>query len=218
LITTSRKAISIYMYAALALSTVAEVRMGYPFRDRLRHVPAGSIAVVQMKDIDEDNLLHVEEATRVELPDLNKRHLICEGDLVFRSRGKTNSAVLVPQSIGPAVVAAPMFLIRPVNVLPAYLLWYINLPTTQAQLSKLAEGTSVQMISKSSLDGLEIPIPSLNQQTQIVEIATLAAAEQRLLENITKEKKRYADGVLMQYARNTRPDAINPDSQIKGKR
>lgn len=186
------------------LREIADIRMGYPFRSRLRHEPAGSVAVVQMKDIDEENLLHIEDAVRVELPDLKERHLLRGGDLVFRSRGQTYSAVLVPLSVGPAIVAAPMFLIRPVRVLPAYLLWYINLPTTQTTLASMAKGTSVQMISKAALDELEIPLPSRQQQSRVVEFAALASAEQRLLEQVTKERKRLADGVLMWYARNTR--------------
>ncbi|MBK7767536.1 MAG: hypothetical protein IPI44_16500 [Sulfuritalea sp.] len=79
------------------------------------------------------------------LADVKEHHLIRRGDLVFRSRGRTNSVALVLADIGPAVLAAPMLLIRPGEVLPAYLLWYINLPTVQATLAAQAEGTkSVQ--------------------------------------------------------------------------
>ena len=117
------------------LGQVASIRMGYPFRSRLEHDATGAIAVVQMKDIDDASLLHVEDAVRVDLPDFNEHHLIRRGDLVFRSRGRTNSVALVSADVGPAVLAAPMLLIRPIEVLPAYLLWYINLPAVQATLA-----------------------------------------------------------------------------------
>ncbi|MBL8484119.1 MAG: restriction endonuclease subunit S [Rhodocyclaceae bacterium] len=186
------------------LGQVASIRMGFPFRSRLEHDAAGAIAVVQMKDIDDANLLHVEDAVRVDLADIKEHHRIREGDLVFRSRGRTNSVALVSADVGPAVLAAPMLLIRPVEVLPAYLLWYINLPATQAALAAQAEGTSVRMISKAALEALELPVPSLRKQRLIVEAADLATAEQRLLDRITQERKRLADGVLLRYARNTR--------------
>lgn len=174
--------------------------MGFPFRSRLEHQAAGSVAVVQMKDIDDANLLRVPHAVRVDLGDLKQHHLIREGDLVFRSRGRTNSVALVSADVGTAVLAAPMLLIRPIDVLPAYLFWYINLPATQAVLTAQAEGTSVRMISKATLEALELPVPSRRKQQLIVEAADLAMIEQQLLDRIRQERKRLADGVLLRYA------------------
>ena len=195
------------------LGQVASIRMGYPFRSRLEHDAKGCIAVVQMKDIDDDNLLHVEDTVRVALADFKDHHLIRMGDLVFRSRGRTNSVALVSAEIGPAVLAAPMLLIRPLKVLPAYLLWYINLPDVQAALAAQAEGTSVRMISKAALEELDIPVPSQRKQQLIVEVSELAKDEQILLKQIAQANKRFADGVLMRYAKNTRQ---SPDQRIEG--
>lgn len=187
------------------LSQVAHIRMGYPFRSRLEHDPAGSTAVVQMKDVDEANQLHMEGAFRVDLDDVREQHLLKPGDLIFKSRGVTNSAAIVKKDIGPAVLAAPMLLIRPTKtVLPAYLYWYINLPATQSALAAQAEGTSVRMISKAKLEDLDIPIPSLQKQHLITEVAQLAEREQWLLERISLERRRLADGILMRHARDTR--------------
>lgn len=188
--------------------------MGYPFRSRLEHDAMGAIAVVQMKDIDDASLLHVEDAVRVDLADVKEHHLIRPGDLIFRSRGRTNTVALV-SAIGPAVLAAPMLLIRPIAVLPAYLRWYINLPATQAALADRAEGTSVRMISKASLEALEIPVPSRLRQQLIVDVSGLAATEQGLLEQIARERKRLADGVLMRYARNVKPKASHRINESK---
>jgi len=193
------------------LGQVASIRMGYPFRSRLERDAAGAIAVVQMKDIDDASLLHLEDAVRVNMPDFNEHHLIKRGDLIFRSRGRTNSVALVSADVGPAVLAAPMLLIRPIAVLPAYLLWYINLPVIQATLAAQAEGTSVRMISKAALEALEIPVPNQHKQQMIVEASELAATEQRLLEQIAQERKRLADGVMMRYAMATRQV---PDQRI----
>ena len=185
------------------LGQVASIRMGYPFRSRLEHHATGAIAVVQMKDINDASLLNVEDTVRVDLADVKGHHLIRQGDLVFRSRGRTNSVALVSADVGSAILAAPMLLIRPVEVLSAYLLWYINLPATQATLAAQAEGTSVRMISKAALESLEMPVPSQRKQQLIAEVSDLASAEQGLLEQLAQERKRLADGVLMRYARNT---------------
>lgn len=182
------------------LGQVAIIRMGYPFRSRLEHDATGAIAVVQMKDIDEASLLHVEDAVRVNLPDFNEHHLIRQGDLVFRSRGRTNSVALVSADVGPAVLAAPMLLIRPIEVLPAYLLWYINLPAVQATLAAQAEGTSVRMISKAALEQLVIAVPPLETQRRIVEIGQLASREARITTELMDRRKALIDGILMHKA------------------
>jgi len=184
----------------MKLGEIADVRMGYPFRSRLEHDPAGDVAVIQMKDIDETNLLHAENAIRVSLPEGKGHHMIHEGDLVFRSRGRTNSVALVGANIGEAVLAAPMLLIHPRTVLPAYLHWFINAQGVQARLAALAEGTSVRMISKEALKDLEVPMPSKACQRRIVELATLALQEQTLMENIAAQRKKLMEEILMERA------------------
>jgi hypothetical protein len=175
--------------------------MGYPFRSRLEHDPEGSTAVVQMKDVDETNQVRFEETLRVDLDDVREQHLLRPGDLVFKSRGVTNSAAIVNTYVGPAVLAAPMLLIRPNKaVIPAYLYWYINLPAIQTALAAQAEGTSVRMISKAKLEDLDIPIPSIQKQKVITEVAQLAEREQWLLARITQERRRLVDGILMRHA------------------
>ena len=184
----------------MKLVDLAEIRMGYPFRSRLEHDPAGNVAVIQMKDIDDANLLHAEDAIRVSLPAGKGHHLIQEGDLVFRSRGRSNAVALVAARIENAVLAAPMLLIHPRAVLPAYLHWFINTPATQTRLAALAEGTSVRMISAESLKELDVPLPSEACQRRIVELATLAQQEQTLIANIATQRKKLMEGILMERA------------------
>jgi len=182
------------------LGELAEVQMGYPFRSRLEHDPQGDIAVIQMKDIDDANLLHAEEAIRVVLPKGKTHHLLRAGDLLFRSRGRSNGAAQVLEGVGPAVLSAPMLLIRPHGVLPAYLCWYINAPATQAQLAALAEGTSVRMISAEALKSVPVPTPSPEMQLRIAEVAALADHEQSLLARIATLRQRLTTHLLMKLA------------------
>lgn len=187
----------------------ARVQMGYPFRSRLEHDPQGDVAVIQMKDIDDANLLHAEEAMRVMLPKNKTHHLLRAGDLLFQSRGRSNGVALVPQGIGPAVLAAPMLLIRPHAVLPAYLCWYLNTPATQTHLAALSEGTSVRMISAEALKSLPVPMPSADAQHRIAEVAALAEKEQSLLARIATLRQRLTTHMLMKLA-NPSPERAIP--------
>lgn len=187
------------------LGELAEVQMGYPFRSRLEHDPHGDVAVIQMKDIDDANLLHAQEAVRVALPKGKTHHLLRAGDLLFRSRGRSNGAAQVLEGIGPAVLSAPMLLIRPRGVLPAYLCWYINTPATQEQLAALAAGTSVRMISVEALKALDLPLPPLRAQQRIVQAAALAEQEQTLLARIATLRQRLITRTLIEFAREAAP-------------
>lgn len=188
------------------LSDIAEVRMGYSFRSRLEVEASGNVAVIQMKDIDDSNLLHPEGLARVQMPDLKDRHIVQEGDLMFRSRGESNSASLAGGSLGRAVLAAPMMLIRPkvAVVEPAYLQWFINHPATQAALASQAAGTAVKMIGKAALEQLEVALPPLNDQRRIVEIGQLVAREAQLMRELIRQRKALIEGMLMRKAQDTR--------------
>lgn len=179
--------------------------MGYPFRARVEHDPHGDVAVIQMKDIDDANRLHTEGAVRVSLPKGKAHHLLRTGDVLFRSRGRSNGAAQVQHDVGAAVLSAPLLLIRPHGVLPAYLCWYINAPTTQAHLGALAAGTSVQMISAVALKGLEVPLPSPTRQQQIAQAAALTEHQQALLARIATLHLRLTTHLLMKFAHEASP-------------
>ncbi len=182
------------------LGQIASVQMGYSFRSRLEPEISGSIAVIQMKDIDEANQLHMTDVVRVDMGEIKEHHLIKSGDLAFKSRGNRFSAAVTPSITLPTILAAPMLVIRPHGALPEYLCWYINAPATQAQLAALAEGTSVRMISAEALKALEVPLPALAVQHCIAEAAALAEQEQALLARIATLRRRLTTHLLMKLA------------------
>ena len=137
------------------------------------------------------------------MPELKDKHLVQEGDLMFKSRGVSNAASLVAGNLGRTVLAAPMMLIRPdtERVQAAYLLWFINQPGIQKILSAQAAGTAVKMISKAALEQLEVSTPPLKTQKRIVEIGRLATLEAQLAAKLMAQRKMLIDGVLMKRAK-----------------
>lgn len=175
--------------------------MGFPFRSRLDDEPEGPVAVVQMKDIDTANVLHLDHSIRVAIPEGRDKHFLKPGDLLFRSRGRNNGVAMFRGAIAPAVLAAPMMLIRPTKIDPGYLHWFLNTPQVQAQLRSLARGTAVLMIDTDSLRTLLVPVPAEHRQRQIAEAGDLARHEQELLAAIAERRTRAMAERLMQCAR-----------------
>ena len=153
-----------------------------------------------MKDLGEDNFVHFDQAVRVDHAKPKPNQLIQFGDLIFRSRGQTNTAALLNEEAEDVIVAAPLFRVRPntKKVVPAFLLWWINQSSSQHYLSSRSMGTMIKMVSKQSLEDLEIRLPPLAQQHKIVEFFSLSVKEQRLLDEIKNRKALYTQGILMQ--------------------
>ncbi len=183
---------------------IATVQMGYSFRSRLEVSKDGGVAVIQMKDLLADNTVGCDGLVKTDLDMVKNHHLACRGDLVFRSRGLVSNSSILLDDPGKAVVAAPLIRIRITQydrVLPEYLNWYLSQREAQVFLTSRAIGTAQKMISKEILEDLEVLLPSLECQKNIVELAALSAREQALLSVLAEKRKHYISMVLMQFAK-----------------
>jgi len=184
------------------LAEIAEIRTGYSFRGRLEPHLAGTVAVIQMKDIDRSNLLRTEAIARILAPKDFEKHLVHKGDLLFRCRGQSYSAALVEYDLDHAIVASPMMLIRPHGQLiePAYLRWFLNQASTHNGLASIAAGTAVKIISKTALEKLDIPIPPIERQRRIAALGELAQQEAKLTAELAELRQKLLEKTLMQEA------------------
>lgn len=184
------------------LQNIADVQAGYSFRTRLESMETGSVAVIQMKDLTDSNQVRCDQLAKVDMDAPKGHHLVRPGDLIFRSRGLTSTSALLLDNPGVAVLAAPLLRIRITSdsILPEYLNWYISQPLAQSYLTSCSEGTSLKMISKLSLENLEVFVPSIARQRLIVETALLAAEEQRILRTLTEKRNQYLSSKLLQLA------------------
>ena len=184
------------------LEKIATVQTGYSFRSRLESLESGAVAVIQMKDLTSANRVSCDELVRVDMEMPKEHHLVRAGDLVFRSRGLTSNSALLMDDPGAAVLAAPLLRIRvtSASVLPEYLNWTISQLPAQSYLTSCAEGTALKMISKQSLENLELVIPSLARQRFVIEMAALAAEEERILKALTEKRQQYISATLVQLA------------------
>lgn len=186
----------------IVLKNIADVQAGYSFRARLESLDTGAVAVIQMKDLTNANLVSCDELSRVDIEMPKAHHLVRPGDLIFRSRGLTSNSALLVDDPGNAVLAAPLLRIRVTGtlVMPEYLNWYISQLPARSYLASCAEGTALKMISKQSLENLEVFVPSMARQRLVVEMASLAAEEQRILKSLAEKRNNYISSTLLRLA------------------
>ena len=135
---------------------------------------------------------------------LNKqteKHLLNEGDILFAAKGTKNFAVSIKNKMGPCV-ASSTFLVLRINeglrkkVLSEFLVWFLNHPNNQAQLKAKAIGTDLPSISKKALEGIEIIIPEISTQENIVIISELRKKEKGLKNNIEQLRETQVQQIL----------------------
>lgn len=188
----------------LKLKDIATVSSGVTFRSRIETSRDGNVRVIQMKDLGDDNFVHLKESIHIDHSKPKPNQLARPGDIIFRSRGQTNTAALLQEDTQNTIVAAPLFRVRPdtTKVVPEFLLWWINQPSSQSYLASRVKGTMVKMVSKQGLEDLEVNLPSLERQKKIADFFSLSMREQQLLEEIKNRKAIYAQGILMQMVHN----------------
>ncbi|MCK9411720.1 MAG: restriction endonuclease subunit S [Prolixibacteraceae bacterium] len=149
-------------------------------------VAEGEIVYLQARHFGENGelvgLLHPDLLAE----EINEKHLLLAGDVLFSAKGTKNFAALF-EDHNPASVASTSFFVLRLpdgSVLPEYLVWYINHPNSQNFLKGEARGTSIPSISKSMLENLEISIPDINTQKLILKIAKLRNREKKLMQQI----------------------------------
>ena len=188
----------------MKIKKLATVQMGYSFRSRLEVSEGGGVVVIQMKDLLDNNTVGCGNLVKVDMDAVKEHHLARKGDLIFRSRGHVTTAAILLEDPDKAVVAAPLLRIRvtkPDKILPEYLNWYISQRDAQIFLTSRAKGTVQKMISKQAIEELEVSLPSLEQQKNIVSLASLSAREQEILNTLAKKRKQYVSTILTRFAK-----------------
>ena len=184
----------------MKLADIATINTGFLFRSRFVHQDAGEYQVIQVKDITVDNTLDDTSLERVDLKSVKDYHLVRKGDILFRSRGQQNLALVVENKLEKAIVVSQFFIIRVKGqkILPKYLAWYINQRPAQQYLVQAAAGTGTKHINMRNLEKLEIVVPQLEIQRKIVDIKALAMRENQIINQLQKKKDILLQALLLQ--------------------
>ena len=185
-----------------SIKEIARLGMGINFRPHHEASGSDGLCVVQMKDLDTTSV-KIETLEKFALKPPRHVTFLRPGDIIFRSRGRTTTAVIVPRNIGKAVLSAPLFLVRvkeTSRVRPGYLCWYINQTPAQRFLYQRTEGSALKMISLKHLGDLEIPLPALDIQSKIEKIVAMQTKETALFEEIQRKREKYVERLLIQAA------------------
>jgi restriction endonuclease S subunit len=189
------------------LGSIAEIRMGATLRgrDATRPVPNGRFQLIRIGDISQDgNLLTKNLNSIAPNESVSQGLLLRSGDVLFPNRGNRTTALVYRLEQTNIIVGAQFFILRPdiSQVLPEYLGWFLRTEAAAKYFDGRRRGTTVQIIQRRDLVELEMPLPSLDVQKRIVELAELAITERNLTEKLAGRKWKLVNDQILQAARN----------------
>jgi hypothetical protein len=211
----------LYCKMSSQLGQIAKVRLGSPFRERILHQPHGKFLVVQGKDVGADGTLSLEGMVRIaDAPNKKAPDTITTGEIVFQTRGVSYRAAIVPSSESPMIAAGSLFILAPdqARVVPEYLVFFLNLPATQAALRQMATGSTIPNLRRSAIEQLEVPLPDLSDQRQLVELALLVRRQSDIAERINQLRLQELHALTLERAKKAGGDATPPASNRPEKR
>jgi restriction endonuclease S subunit len=146
----------------------------------------GELVYLQSKHFDEYGQLLSFLYPDLKADSVSEKHLLKDGDVLFAAKGTKNFATVFENHNDPSVASTSFFVIRLIDkkVLPEYLVWFLNSPSTQTLLKGQAIGSSMPSISKHVLENLEIAVPSIEKQKAILQISKLRNQEKSLKQEI----------------------------------
>ena len=133
----------------------------------------------------------------VSAENIDRKYLTQEGDVVVRLRAPS-SAVYIGKEDKGLLIHSLLAVIRVESKLldAKYLAYYINAHATQRILKQDVKGTAIPMLKTKDLEELNITLPTLEKQKEIVRFLELANREQNLLQQLIKEKQELSQAIL----------------------
>ena len=157
---------------------------------------------LQVTNFSETGHFDTNVKPQIKLSNKYEKHLLKDHDILFAAKGFNNFGVVYNKSIGEAVASSSFIIIRITDqfkkqILPEYLIWYINNNSQVEVFHKRKAASTVPSISISQLSKLEIDIPDLATQRLVVNTQQLRDKERNLTLRLEELKDAQMKNILL---------------------
>ena len=138
---------------------------------------------------------HIDAFNAVE--NIDSRYLTQKGDVLLRLRAPSSAVYIAKEDEG-LLISSLLAVIRvdDAKVDAKYLAYYINSKASQRILKQETKGTAIPMLKTKDLENLEVVLPSLVKQKELVRFLELADKEKDLLQKLIDEKQKLSQTIL----------------------
>lgn len=179
------------------LGQIAGIRSGHTLRGAITPDPEGDVRLLQIKDLDQDWQFNDKALPTVVWEQRIAPPFLEQGEIVVAARGNRNLAVVYRGQV--PVVATSQFLVVSLRrqergIAPEYLCWLLNHPMIQQWFHR--SGTNIQLITKSALLDVAIPVPPLETQLQLIELQRIWQKEDEIINRLQENRRQLELGIL----------------------
>jgi len=182
-----------------ALKDVVKISAGYPLRGSTDALPTGDAHIIQLKNVGRDYGVDWKNLAQVALPSKRSPSWLKNEDVLFVARGANNFAIAI-SDVPPQTVCAPHFFILRVQnqsqLNPRFLAWQINQRPAQNYFRRSAVGTLGMNIRRSSVENLQIAVPTLHRQQLINKMHDATISEKEKLRALIETRNKQMDAVV----------------------
>lgn len=178
-------------FEMVKLGDICELISGYAFKSDLFTTNAFDMRVLKIKNIKYQKVMFDETDDRYPYTDKLEKYIVNEGDFVVAMTGATTGKVGIHTTKEKILLNQRVGKFTKFNnkVVPQYVYYYIRNNSTL--FMDLAAGTARDNISPDQILSIQIPLPSLERQQQIVEsidgFTQLAHHEEQALKMLEKQ-------------------------------
>ena len=135
--------------------------------------------------------------TSSKISNANTKSILKVGDILFALRGDIGKVIVVDETIAGCNLTRGLALIRPIaGINSKYLMWAIRCSYVREQILREVNGSALKEIPLKGLRGVEIPLPSQNEQNKIAEILSTMAEKLELLKQQKAETQQLKRGLM----------------------
>lgn len=189
----------------IKLSDIAEIKTGLVLNRKKADMSKPSkfyYSVVSLKSFNEDAIYDNTFADEfISNEQIKEDYQVKKGDILLRLR-EPNFAVYIDKEYDNLVY--PSLIVR-VKLQDSrfdthFIAHYLNSNIVRRALFTELSGTTIPMINVANVNGIKIPLISIDKQTKIVEYLKLAHQENELLQNLIKQKQNYSKEIFQTLA------------------
>ena len=185
---------------SIELHEIALVQPGYLSRSRVRPVDNGTHRLLQSRDISAGAGIRLDMSARFRPERTPQLYQVSRGDILVVARGRDHHAHLIVEDLANTLASSVFYIIRPNEdlVLPGYLAWWLNLPHVQAEINASSCGTSIEYISRLTMEHLAVTVPPLDVQRQIEKTIALWREHKSLQSRLNEKRQQLIQAICEQ--------------------
>ena len=181
----------------VALSTLADIKVGYQSRKKIEERTDSTFRLIQAKDCLSSCRIQAESLIQFIPERKPEPYRVLKNDILFQARGAEHIAYCIEVDLKNTLAASSFYIVRLKTkmVLSGYLNWFLNQPQAQNYFASQSAKSLISFVSKNTLSHLMINVPSIEVQQKIININKLWMREMALRKQLIKKRSQLIQSV-----------------------